>query len=117
MSRRTLSTHNLGNWTLHSRLPRASVVVVHCTRVVLSVSLAFMIDGTIPHIILCRCQGNKKDLDGELSKYPRSREYTEELVKNLPVKTLWKNYGIIPDVVVRSRLFVLVFCGSNNWPK
>ena len=61
--------------------------------------LAFMIN-CIPHFFPCRCQGSKKDLDGELSKYPRSREFTEELVKNLPVMTLWKEFGIIPDVVV-----------------
>lgn len=54
-----------------------------------------------------RCQGFKKDLDGELSKYPRSREFTEELVNNLPVMTLWKEFGIIPDVVVCSNFF---FC-------
>jgi hypothetical protein len=62
------------------------------------------------------CQGCKKDLDGELSKYPRSREFTEELVKNLPVNTLWKDFGIIPDVVVCSHFFFLipVFCGSNQ---
>ena len=62
------------------------------------------------------CQGSKKDLDGELSKYPRSREFTEELVKNLPVNALWKDYGIISDVVVCVHfLFFLIlgFGGSN----
>ena len=72
-----------------------------------------------PHFLsgACRCQGDKKDLDGNLSKYPRSREYTEELVRNLPVKTLWTNYGIIPDVVVCSSLlsfFVVVSAALTN---
>lgn len=58
-----------------------------------------------PHVSPCRCQGDKKDLDGELSKYPRSREFTEELVEKLPVNTLWKQFGIIPDVVVCSLFF------------
>jgi hypothetical protein len=78
--------------------------------------VAFIIN-CIPHfhIFPCRCQGCKKDLDGELSKYPRSREFTEELVKNLPVMTLWKNFGIIPDVVVCSDFFpVLRLCRSNH---
>lgn len=58
------------------------------------------------------CQGSKKDLDGELSKYPRSREFTEELVKNLPVNTLWKDFGIIPDIVVCPLFFFFQLRGS-----
>ena len=110
MSRRTLSTCDMGYWTVHSGLPRAGIVVMHCTRLVPTVRhpmirvLEFKTD-CIPHFFPCRCQGHKMDLDGELSKYLRSREYTEELVKNLPVNTLWKNFGIIADVVVCSHFF------------
>lgn len=111
MSRRTLSTYHLGYWTVYSRLPRAGVVNVRCTRLVLSVSHPAFKIYWIPHLFPCRCQGSKKDLDGELSKYPRSREFTEELVKRLPVMTLWKNFGIIPDVVVSSHTF---FPGFSN---
>ena len=63
------------------------------------------------------CQGSKKDLDGELSEYPCSCEFTEELVKNLPVNTLWKDFGIIPDVVVCLLFFffsITGFRGSNH---
>ena len=38
MSWQTLSTRNLGYWTIYSRLPRAGVIDMHCTRLVLSVS-------------------------------------------------------------------------------
>lgn len=76
---------------------------MHCTGLVSSVSHpGIFYQLYFSCFFPCRCQGCKKDLDGELSKYPRSREYTEELVENLPVNTLWKNFGIIPDVVVRS---------------
>lgn len=55
----------------------------------------------VPHFFPS-CQGSKADLDGELSKFPRSREFTEELVKNMPVNALWRDYGIISDVAVSS---------------
>ena len=98
---------DLGDWTLYSQLPWAGIIDMHCTRLVSSVSHpAFMIYSIwIPHIFPCRHQGNKKDLDGELSKYLHSHEYTEELVKNSSVMTLWKDFGIILDVVVCSPSF------------
>lgn len=46
------------------------------------------------------CQAMKNNLDGELSKLPRSRQFTEELVENLPIATLWDEFGIVADVVV-----------------
>ena len=55
-----------------------------------------------------RCQGHRKDLDGELSQIPRSRELTERLVEDSLVKTLWDDYGIVADTVVHIRLFL--FC-------
>ena len=70
---------------------------------------------SIPYIFPCRCQGYKKDLDGELSKYLHSHEYTKELVKNLLMTTLWKEYGIISDVVVYLLSLFQVFYGSNQW--
>jgi hypothetical protein len=77
-------------------------------------AISFMID-YIPHFFPS-CQGSKNDLDGDLAKFPRSREFTEELVNKLPVNTLWKDYGIIPDVVVCSLFFFPIpgFCGSNQ---
>jgi hypothetical protein len=55
-----------------------------------------------------RCQGHRTDLDGELSQLPRSRELTERLVEDSLVKTLWDDYGIVADTVVRIRHFL--FC-------
>jgi hypothetical protein len=53
-----------------------------------------------------RCQGYRKDLDGELSQIPRSRELTERLVEDSLVKTLWDDYGIVADTVVCIRYFL-----------
>jgi hypothetical protein len=47
-----------------------------------------------------RCQGNKKDLDGDLSKLPRTRELTELLVDEWAVSDLWDKFGIVSDIVV-----------------
>ena len=56
-----------------------------------------------------RCQGHRKDLDGELSHIPRSRELTERLVEDSLVKTLWDDYGIVADTVVRFELFSILY--------
>ena len=47
-----------------------------------------------------RCQGHRKDLDGELSLFLCSRELTERLVEDSLVKTLWDDYRIVVDTVV-----------------
>ena len=51
---------------------------------------------------VCRCQGNKKDLDGNLSRLPRTRELTEMLVNEWSVSDSWGNFGIVSDIVVCS---------------
>jgi hypothetical protein len=56
-----------------------------------------------------RCQGHRKDLDGELSQIPRSRELTERLVEDSLVKTLWDDYGIVADTVVRYKIFSILY--------
>ena len=55
-----------------------------------------------------RCQGHRTDLNGELSRFLRSRELTERLVEDSLVKTLWDDYGIVADTVVRIGSFL--FC-------
>jgi hypothetical protein len=47
-----------------------------------------------------RCQGNVKDLDGPLSELPRTRELTDILIHGWAVQDLWKDFGIVSDVVV-----------------
>ena len=49
---------------------------------------------------LSRCQASKDDLDGNLSKFPRTRDFTEALVSRLGQKSLWEDFGIVSDVVV-----------------
>jgi hypothetical protein len=56
-----------------------------------------------------RCQGHRKDLDGELSQIPRSRELTERLVEDSLVKTLWDDYGIVADTVVCYKIFSILY--------
>jgi hypothetical protein len=56
----------------------------------------------------CRCQGGKKDLDGDLSKLPRTRELTEMLVDEWSVSDLWDKFGIVSDIVVCCVLFDVV---------
>jgi hypothetical protein len=58
---------------------------------------------------VCRCQGNKKDLDGDLSKLPRTRELTELLVAEWAVSDLWDKFGIVSDIVVRTESNLLLF--------
>lgn len=58
---------------------------------------------------VCRCQGNKEDLDGDLSKLPRTRELNELLVDEWAVSDLWGKFGIVSDIVVRTEWDLLLF--------
>jgi hypothetical protein len=62
----------------------------------------------------CRCQGDKKDLDGDLSKLPRTRELTEMLVGEWSVSDLWDKFGIVSDIVVRTEWKFLLFDVVTN---
>jgi hypothetical protein len=57
----------------------------------------------------CRCQGDKNDLDGDLSKLPRTRELTELLVDEWAVSDLWDKFGIVSDIVVRTEWNLFLF--------
>jgi len=50
---------------------------------------------------LYRCQGHRTDLDGDLSKFPRTCDFTEEVVEHYTVSELWDDFGIVSDVIVR----------------
>ena len=54
---------------------------------------------------LYRCQGHKADLDGDLSKLPRTRNFTEEVVEHCTVSELWDDFGIVSDVIVSIQFF------------
>ena len=49
---------------------------------------------------LYRCQGHRTDLDGDLSKFPRTRNFTEEVVGHYTMRELWDEFGIVSDVIV-----------------
>jgi hypothetical protein len=47
-----------------------------------------------------RCQGHRTDLDGNLSKLPRTRNFTEEIIELHTLGELWDEFSIVSDVVV-----------------
>jgi hypothetical protein len=81
---------------------------MYCEELVCSVSNTTTFAVTFLSFPSNRCQGHRKDLDGELSQFPRSRELTERLVEGSLVMTLWDDYGIVADTVVRIGYFL--FC-------
>lgn len=65
--------------------------------------------------MLCRCQAFHDDLDDEdLYQRPRTRELTEALINTYEVPTLWSEYGIVADVVVRFATTVLFSTVVSN---
>lgn len=44
------------------------------------------------------CTAHRQNLDGDGG--PRSREHTEDLVEEIELGTLWKEYGLVGDIVV-----------------
>jgi hypothetical protein len=54
----------------------------------------------------CRCTADKNDLDGGGCR--RCREHTELLVSEFELGTLWDEYGLVGDIVVRLNL-ILIF--------
>jgi hypothetical protein len=57
-------------------------------------------DKSFAYFTLYRCQGHRTDLDGDLSKFPRTRDFTEEVVEHCTVSELWDDFGIVSDVIV-----------------
>ena len=102
MPRWTLSPCYMGNRPIYCRLPRTSVTCMHCTKLVCEVRFFFTgSDKSSTYITLYRCQGHRTDLDGDLSKFPRTRNFTEEVVEHHTVGELWDDFGIVSDVIVR----------------
>lgn len=80
----------------------ACIVQNWCPKCVLFV-IAF--DKSNTHFTLHRCQGHRTDLDGNLSKFPRTRYFTEEVIEHLTVGELWDDFGIVADVIVSIQFF------------
>ena len=59
------------------------------------------------NIALYSCRAPPQDLDGEYSEYPRTEELTETLVQSSSVAELWRDHGIVLDVIVSYQLFVI----------
>ena len=74
----------------------------------LSVNIFLALSFFFVHDFFHSCQGEKNNLDGPLSKLPRTRDLTEMLVSNQQVGTLWDKFGIISDVVVSRMQFPFV---------
>ena len=54
------------------------------------------------HCDMCRCQAFHDNLnDEDLYQCPHTRELMEALINTYEVPTLWSEYGIVADVVVR----------------
>ena len=75
---------------------------MHCTELVCEVCKIFSLHPiNLLLILLCyRCQGHKTNLDGDLSKFPRTRKFTEEVIEHYTVSELWDDFGIVSDVIV-----------------
>jgi hypothetical protein len=89
----------VGNWPLYCRLSGASFAGLCCAALVLPVNILLSLSLFV-HNFFHSCQGEKNNLDGPLSRLPRTRHLTEKLISNHQVGTLWDKFGIISDVVV-----------------
>lgn len=65
-------------------------------------------DKSFVYFNLFRCQGHRSDLDGDLSKFPRTRKFTEEVVEHYTVSELWDEFGIVSDVIVSVSFFFTI---------
>ena len=69
----------------------------HCVRLVSQVRvIVYASLKGVQHIH--RCTGKPDDLDGP--SLPRTKEYTELLIKYLDLKTLWQDYGVAGEAEV-----------------
>ena len=108
----------MGNRPIYCGLPRTSVTSMHCTKLVCEVRSFFFAasNKSSSYITLYRCQGHRTDLDGDLSKFPRTRHFTEEVIEHHMVSELWDDFGIVSDVIVWMDLILLCdICESNNF--
>lgn len=77
----------------------ACIVTNWCPRwVLLKIEYSFLSDTS--NITLRSCRAPPWDLDGEYSDYPRTEEHTETLAQSSSVAALWRDHGIVLDVIV-----------------
>ena len=71
-------------------------------RLVSTVSYYYTVTCNSKLIILDRCQAFHRNLDDkDLYERRRTQELTEALINTYKVSVLWKEHGIISDVIVR----------------
>ena len=58
----------------------------------------------ISNDIFIRCTAHRKNLDGKDDVCPRHHTHTKVLLETFSSKVLWKEYGIIDDILVSSWL-------------
>ena len=68
----------------------------------------------ISNITLHSCRAPPWDLDGEYSEYPRTEEHTETLAQSSSVAALWRDHGIVLDVIVSHRFVIYHICYSES---
>jgi hypothetical protein len=79
---------------------------MHSTRLVRKVkSTIILSDCTADNRIRCTARANNFDNDSRVVL--RSREHTNTFVRMLELSTLWDEYSLVGDVVVRIVLFML----------
>ena len=66
-------------------------------------------DKSFTYLTLCRCQGHRTDLDGDLSQLPRTQNFTEEAIEHYTVSELWDDFGIVLDIIVSICFFTTHF--------
>ena len=70
-------------------------------------ALAFIAsDKYFTYFTFHRCQGHRTDLDSDLSKFPHTCNFTEEVIEHCTVSELWDDFGIVSDVIVINMVLV-----------
>ena len=100
MSRWLLSMDYLGLRPLYCRLYGANIIGLYCTGLVSTVSTIRKSHHRQLIEIIGSCQAPSYNLDGEMSIQHRTKAITEALIQTFDVPELWKEHGIISDVVV-----------------
>ena len=76
-----------------------------CSRVVSQVSILFNTFLLISQItFFIRCTAHRKNLDGKDDVCPCHHTHTKVLLETFSSKVLWKEYGIVDDILVSSWL-------------
>jgi hypothetical protein len=62
--------------------------------------LASICSALIVGVLVYSCQSSPRDLDGQGSTQPRTKNSRETRIVTSDVPTLWKHHGIVADVIV-----------------